>query len=100
MNRQCAAVSLKLWNETATKIASRIDGTNCYQCASKLDLAGLILVGFDRRFRYGLLGPQQFPAQGNSVRDVLPGGAFAHVQGQHSAKGAGARLEYLHGALP
>src|SRR3977135_1068597 len=27
-------------------------------------------------------------------------GALANVHGQHSRKGAGVRLEYLHGALP
>ena len=29
----------------------------------------------------------------------MPRGAFADVHGQHSSKGTGSRLEYLHGAL-
>src|ERR1700687_5507422 len=58
------------------------------------------------RYRDGLrwvrnaLGLQQFPTQGNSVRDVIVRGTFAHMHGQHSSKRAGARLEYLHGAPP
>jgi hypothetical protein len=44
-------------------------------------------------------GFEQFPPQSNSVRDEMPRGAFADVHGQHSSKGTGTRLEYLHGAL-
>src|SRR5208282_3235624 len=45
-------------------------------------------------------GLQQFPPQSNSVCNVIAGGAFADVHGQHSGKRTGARLKYLHGAPP